>query len=36
MLEEAVDVIRQLWTGEEITHRGEHYTVAGGAPLHRA
>ena len=29
MLEEAVNVIRQLWTGEEITHRGEHYTVQG-------
>jgi G6PDH family F420-dependent oxidoreductase len=27
MLEEAVDVIRQLWTGEEITHKGEHYSV---------
>jgi G6PDH family F420-dependent oxidoreductase len=27
MLEEAVNVIRQLWTGEEVTHRGEHYTV---------
>ena len=27
MLEEAVDVIRELWTGEEVTHRGEHYTV---------
>jgi G6PDH family F420-dependent oxidoreductase len=27
MLEEAVDVIRRLWTGEEVTHRGEHYTV---------
>jgi coenzyme F420-dependent glucose-6-phosphate dehydrogenase len=27
MLEEAVDVIRKLWTGEEITHRGEHYAV---------
>jgi G6PDH family F420-dependent oxidoreductase len=27
MLEEAVDVIRQLWTGEDVTHRGEHYTV---------
>jgi len=27
MLEEAVDVIRRLWTGEQITHRGEHYTV---------
>lgn len=27
MLEEAIDVIRRLWTGEEITHQGEHYTV---------
>jgi coenzyme F420-dependent glucose-6-phosphate dehydrogenase len=27
MLEEAVDVIRRLWSGEEVTHRGEHYTV---------
>jgi len=27
MLEEAVEVIRKLWTGEEITHRGRHYTV---------
>jgi G6PDH family F420-dependent oxidoreductase len=27
MLEEAVAVMRQLWTGEPITHRGEHYTV---------
>ena len=27
MLEEAVQVIRKLWTGDEITHRGEHYTV---------
>ena len=27
MLEEAVEVIRELWTGEEISHRGEHYTV---------
>jgi G6PDH family F420-dependent oxidoreductase len=27
MLEEAVAVMRQLWTGEEVTHRGEHYTV---------
>ncbi|HEY1117720.1 MAG TPA: TIGR03557 family F420-dependent LLM class oxidoreductase, partial [Acidimicrobiales bacterium] len=27
MLEEAVDVIRQLWTGEITTHRGRHYTV---------
>jgi G6PDH family F420-dependent oxidoreductase len=27
MLEEAMDVIRRLWSGDEITHRGEHYTV---------
>jgi G6PDH family F420-dependent oxidoreductase len=27
MLEEAVGLIRQLWTGDEVTHRGKHYTV---------
>jgi G6PDH family F420-dependent oxidoreductase len=27
MLEEAVDVIRQLWTGEFVSHYGEHYVV---------
>jgi len=27
MLEEAVDVIRQLWTGKEVSHYGEYYTV---------
>jgi len=27
MLEEAVEVIRQLWTGEFVNHRGRHYTV---------
>jgi G6PDH family F420-dependent oxidoreductase len=27
MLEEAVEVMRELWTGEEITHHGPHYTV---------
>ena len=27
MLGEAVEVIRKLWTGESVTHRGEHYTV---------
>jgi G6PDH family F420-dependent oxidoreductase len=27
MLDEAVTVIRELWSGEEVTHRGEHYTV---------
>ena len=27
MLEEAVEVMRALWTGEEVSHRGRHYTV---------
>jgi G6PDH family F420-dependent oxidoreductase len=27
MLEEAVEVIRELWTGEVVSHRGRHYTV---------
>ena len=27
MLEEAVEVVRKLWTGEEVSHYGEHYTV---------
>jgi G6PDH family F420-dependent oxidoreductase len=27
MLEEAVDVMRKLWDGEFVTHRGRHYTV---------
>jgi G6PDH family F420-dependent oxidoreductase len=27
MLEEAVAIMRQLWTGETITHRGQHYAV---------
>ncbi|MFP3901437.1 MAG: TIGR03557 family F420-dependent LLM class oxidoreductase [Acidimicrobiia bacterium] len=27
MLVESMDVIRQLWTGKEVTHRGRHYTV---------
>jgi G6PDH family F420-dependent oxidoreductase len=27
LLEEAVDVMRRLWTGEEVTHEGRHYTV---------
>jgi G6PDH family F420-dependent oxidoreductase len=26
-LEEAVAVIRELWTGQTVTHRGPHYTV---------
>lgn len=28
MLEEAVDVMRLLWSGEEVSHRGRHYTVS--------
>ena len=27
MLEEAVEVIRKLWTGKVTSHRGRHYTV---------
>jgi G6PDH family F420-dependent oxidoreductase len=27
MLEEAVAVMRRLWTGESVEHRGRHYTV---------
>ena len=27
MLEEAVEVIRKLWTGSDVTHHGKHYTV---------
>lgn len=27
MLEESIDVVRKLWTGDEVTHRGAHYTV---------
>lgn len=27
MLEEAVDVIRQLWEGDLVTHHGQYYTV---------
>jgi G6PDH family F420-dependent oxidoreductase len=28
MLEEAVDVIRQLWRGDVVSHRGRHYQVS--------
>ena len=28
-LEEAITVIRELWKGETLTHRGTHYTVDG-------
>jgi G6PDH family F420-dependent oxidoreductase len=27
MLEEAIDVVRTLWQGDPVTHRGAHYTV---------
>ena len=27
MLEEAIGIIRALWTGDEVSHRGPHYTV---------
>jgi len=27
MLKEAVAVVRRLWTGENVTHHGDHYTV---------
>src|SRR3954464_9340758 len=27
MLEEAVEVIRELWTGEQVEHYGAHYAV---------
>ena len=27
MLEEAIDVMRQLWQGDSVTHYGKHYTV---------
>lgn len=27
MLEEAIDVIRRLWTGEVVSHEGKHYRV---------
>jgi G6PDH family F420-dependent oxidoreductase len=27
MLEEALEVVQRLWTGEVVSHRGRHYTV---------
>lgn len=29
MLDEGLDLLRRLWSGEHVTHRGEHYTVDG-------
>jgi probable F420-dependent oxidoreductase len=28
-LDEGLDVIRRLWSGEQVTHNGKHYTVDG-------
>lgn len=27
MLEEAVEIIRKLWTGDQVSYRGDHFTV---------
>src|SRR5918992_1400453 len=27
MLEEAIEAIRELWTGKLVSHRGKHYTI---------
>src|SRR6476646_11339510 len=29
MLDEGLELLRQLWSGKEVMHRGEHYTVDG-------
>lgn len=29
MLDEGLDLLRRFWSGEEVMHRGEHYTVDG-------
>src|SRR3989449_1632018 len=29
MLDEGLELLRRLWSGEEVPHRGEHYTVEG-------
>jgi probable F420-dependent oxidoreductase len=29
MLDEGLELLRRLWSGEEVTHHGEHYTVEG-------
>jgi probable F420-dependent oxidoreductase len=29
MLDEALELLRRLWSGKEVTHRGPHYTVEG-------
>jgi probable F420-dependent oxidoreductase len=29
ILDEGLELLRQLWSGEEVAHEGEHFTVAG-------
>jgi probable F420-dependent oxidoreductase len=29
MLDEGLELLRRLWSGDEVTHHGEHYTVDG-------
>jgi probable F420-dependent oxidoreductase len=29
MLDEGLDLLRRFWSGEQVTHQGEHYTVDG-------
>jgi alkanesulfonate monooxygenase SsuD/methylene tetrahydromethanopterin reductase-like flavin-dependent oxidoreductase (luciferase family) len=29
MLDEGLELLRRFWSGEEVTHRGEHYVVEG-------
>ena len=29
MLDEGLELLRRFWSGEEVTHRGRHYTVEG-------
>jgi probable F420-dependent oxidoreductase len=29
MLDEGLELLRRLWSGEEVTHHGKHYTVEG-------
>ncbi len=29
MLDEGLELLRRFWSGEEVTHRGEHYSVEG-------
>jgi alkanesulfonate monooxygenase SsuD/methylene tetrahydromethanopterin reductase-like flavin-dependent oxidoreductase (luciferase family) len=29
MLDEGLDLLHRLWSGDEVTHQGEHYTVNG-------